>query len=53
MHIKMSFILNDRVIHGPINPAQTVLDMIRDHRLTGTRIGCREGDCGGMYGADR
>ncbi len=41
------FILNDKLIETELSPGSTVLDFVRYHkRLTGTKIGCREGDCG-------
>lgn len=41
------FILNDKLIETEQPPGSTVLDFVRYHkRLTGTKIGCREGDCG-------
>jgi xanthine dehydrogenase small subunit len=41
------FILNDITIRSDLSPGITLLDFIRYHRnLTGTKIGCREGDCG-------
>lgn len=41
------FILNDRVVRTDISPGTTLLDFIRYHHgLKGTKIGCREGDCG-------
>jgi len=41
------FILNDRELETAAHPATTLLDCIRgEARLTGTKIGCREGDCG-------
>lgn len=41
------FILNDKDIETTLAPGSTVLDFVRYHkRLTGTKIGCREGDCG-------
>lgn len=43
----IEFILNDRVIRTSENAGMTMLDFIRyQQRLTGTKIGCREGDCG-------
>lgn len=39
--------LNDKKIETSAHPGTTVLDFIRKHQqLTGTKIGCREGDCG-------
>ncbi len=53
------FILNDREVRSTLPPGTALVDFIRDdQRLTGTRIGCREGDCGactvllGTPGAD-
>ena len=41
------FILNDEKITTDLNPGTTVLDFVRESRhLKGTKIGCREGDCG-------
>jgi xanthine dehydrogenase small subunit len=41
------FILNDKLVETVLPPGSTVLDFVRYHkRLTGTKIGCREGDCG-------
>ena len=43
----ISFILNNDTIHTEMPPGMTVLDFVRYHKyLTGTKIGCREGDCG-------
>src|SRR6185503_18814884 len=43
----IQFILNDQTIKTSLPPGSTVLDLIRYHkRLMGTKIGCREGDCG-------
>ncbi len=41
------FILNDQEVKTAIPAGTTVLDFVRYHkRLVGTKIGCREGDCG-------
>jgi len=41
------FILNDNEISTDLPPGELLLDFIRYHKaLTGTKIGCREGDCG-------
>lgn len=43
----LRFILNDQLIETDLPSGSTVLDFVRYHkRLTGTKIGCREGDCG-------
>lgn len=43
----LQFILNDIEISTAVPAATTVLDFIRYNRhLLGTKIGCREGDCG-------
>ncbi len=43
----LSFILNGQLIHTEHAPGSTVLDYIRYYkRQVGTKIGCREGDCG-------
>ncbi|MBL0191000.1 MAG: FAD binding domain-containing protein [Saprospiraceae bacterium] len=43
----ISFILNNKIIHTLTNPATPLLDFIRyESNLKGTKIGCREGDCG-------
>ncbi len=41
------FILNDKTIATDLQPGMVLLDFVRYHQhLTGTKIGCREGDCG-------
>lgn len=43
----LHFILNDKEIKTSLAPGITLLDFIRyQNQLTGTKIGCREGDCG-------
>jgi xanthine dehydrogenase small subunit len=41
------FLLNDTIISTQLSPGLQLLDLIRYHQnLKGTKIGCREGDCG-------
>lgn len=40
------FILNNELISADLNPATVLLDFIRNKKLTGTKEGCKEGDCG-------
>jgi len=41
------FILNNETIETDIKSGLTLVDFIREHQqLKGTKIGCREGDCG-------
>jgi xanthine dehydrogenase large subunit len=43
----LKFILNEKLVETKLESGSTVLDFVRYHkRLTGTKIGCREGDCG-------
>ena len=43
----LQFILNDKLVNAEQASGSTVLDFIRYYkRLVGTKIGCREGDCG-------
>jgi xanthine dehydrogenase small subunit len=43
----IQFILNDKIIKTSARSGMTLLDFVRyGQRLTGTKIGCREGDCG-------
>ena len=43
----IKFLLNNRLIQTDKAPSTTLLDFIRyDQNLRGTKIGCREGDCG-------
>ncbi|MFL0093793.1 FAD binding domain-containing protein [Tenacibaculum maritimum] len=43
----IQFILNNQIIKTSVKTGVTLLDFIRNHKqLKGTKIGCREGDCG-------
>ncbi len=43
----IQFILNNKIIKTSSNSGMTLLDFIREkEQLKGTKIGCREGDCG-------
>ena len=43
----IAFILNETDVSTDLPPGMTVLDFVRYHKdLKGTKIGCREGDCG-------
>jgi xanthine dehydrogenase small subunit len=43
----IQFILNDKEVRTELPAGTTLLDFVRYHKnLTGTKIGCREGDCG-------
>ncbi|WP_456378195.1 FAD binding domain-containing protein [Lutibacter sp.] len=43
----IQFILNNQVVKTTANAGMTLLDFIRENKqLKGTKIGCREGDCG-------
>ena len=43
----IKFILNNQTIETDLPKGVTVLDFVRYHKnLKGTKIGCREGDCG-------
>ncbi len=47
MNREMAFFLNGTAVRSTLPPGTVLLDFIRrDQRLTGTREGCREGDCG-------
>ena len=40
-------IINDREVETSLSPGMVTLDFIREHRkLSGTKEGCREGECG-------
>ncbi|HKI49685.1 MAG TPA: (2Fe-2S)-binding protein [Desulfobacteria bacterium] len=45
--IVVSFILNGDVVEVSCEPDKMLVDLLRDDlSLTGTKIGCREGECG-------
>lgn len=45
--ILIRFILNEKEVITSLSPGMVLLDFIRYHQhLMGTKIGCREGDCG-------
>ena len=45
--ILIRFILNEKTVSTDLPPGTVLLDFIRYHQhLMGTKIGCREGDCG-------
>jgi len=45
--IVIRFILNEKEVVTSLSPGTVLLDFIRYHQhLMGTKIGCREGDCG-------
>lgn len=47
MNLIIKFLCNNEFVAVDVNPAVTVLDFLRhEKRLTGTKEGCREGDCG-------
>lgn len=46
-NVKISFILNGKESEATVKPHETLADMLRERfYLTGTKIGCGEGDCG-------
>jgi len=47
MFTSISFILNNKQVSTHVYPSTTLLNFIRkDKKLTGTKLVCREGDCG-------
>ncbi len=47
MTTPLRFVLNDADVATDASPGMTVLDFVRGaRRMCGTKIGCREGDCG-------
>lgn len=44
---KLSFKLNGQEVSVDVSPDTLLVDLLRDGlRLTGTKVGCREGECG-------
>ncbi len=47
MKMNLKFICNNNLVETEVQPGKSLLDFIRkDLRLTGSKEGCREGDCG-------
>jgi len=47
LHMEISFLLNGETVTADCAPTETLLDFLRlRRRLTGTKEGCNEGDCG-------
>ena len=45
--LTLSFTLNGKDVSLEISPNTLLVDLLRDRlRLTGTKVGCREGECG-------
>jgi aerobic carbon-monoxide dehydrogenase small subunit len=43
----LSFTLNGKTVEVAIDPSTLLVDLLRDYfGLTGTKVGCREGECG-------
>ena len=47
MRTQISFVCNREVVSAAVHPGMSLLDFLRNNLLlTGTKEGCREGDCG-------
>jgi xanthine dehydrogenase small subunit len=47
LHKVVEFILNSETVQVHVTPSMLALDYLRQHKnLTGTKSGCKEGDCG-------
>ncbi len=45
--IDLSFILNGKTVEVAVDPSTILVDLLREgFGLTGTKVGCREGECG-------
>jgi aerobic-type carbon monoxide dehydrogenase small subunit (CoxS/CutS family) len=45
--IELSFILNGKAVKVVVSPGTLLVDLLRENfGLTGTKVGCREGECG-------
>jgi aerobic carbon-monoxide dehydrogenase small subunit len=45
--IALSFTLNGKAVNIAVDPSTLLVDLLReDFGLTGTKVGCREGECG-------
>ena len=45
--VKLSFKLNGESVSVPVEPNTLLVDLLRENLgLTGTKAGCREGECG-------
>lgn len=46
-NIELSFKLNGKTVEVAVGPGTLLVDLLReDFGLTGTKVGCREGECG-------
>jgi len=45
--VPLAFTVNDEPVHVDVEPTATLLDVLRDElEVTGTKLGCGEGECG-------
>jgi aerobic-type carbon monoxide dehydrogenase small subunit (CoxS/CutS family) len=45
--IELSFTLNGKAVQAVVKPGTLLVDLLRENfGLTGTKVGCREGECG-------
>ncbi|MEJ2717266.1 MAG: (2Fe-2S)-binding protein [Deltaproteobacteria bacterium] len=46
-NIELSFTLNGKKVEAAVAPVKMLVDLLREtFNLTGTKVGCREGECG-------